>query len=420
MADSQDTDWNGGYSGARVRRKIAVTSAVTICDGIIDALLAAGWEDRGPTAARAFMAFPFGVPVTTVPLEGETRSTLFTQQTHHVQGDIIYFYDPYSGSPDLRPNALWVPMGLTIEAGFLALEGVINGSTDWHITSRYIQAGTGVHIIELEANVSGTAWNTTEAGGVGAVSGIGFWGGGTFTGVPHDGGGQVLRANSAAGWLEAWVFATGVGARIEFTASTGGVTPSVDLVPAGAGGFGATELTLIANQFQFALWTAGRYDTVNNVLASLPYIEPGKGITYAAIVIKNFRGATQWQSGGEWSAVNGGFELTGRFHGRVVGLYEIYSLLTLTDAVGMAIAEPAFLGAPITGSPRTRAGHARIIGRMWDAYTAHRQGDGFDRDNRTRGAGNLRYQCIAKNTTPYWCPGSLWLAYGGAEEPEDD
>src|SRR4051794_40545524 len=114
MADSQSADWNGGYSGARVRRPVSVDTAVTICDAIIDALLEAGWEDRGPTAARAAIVLPFGAPTVTIPTDPGPY-TAYTQTSHSIQGDVITWYDPYRGAPDARPNAIWVTMSLTSE-----------------------------------------------------------------------------------------------------------------------------------------------------------------------------------------------------------------------------------------------------------------------------------------------------------------
>lgn len=422
MADSQSGDWNGGYSGARVRRKIPVTDSVVICDNIIAALIEAGWEDRGPTYARATLHFAFGAPYTTAPT-GPGPYEPYTQFTHRIQSDTVLFYDAYRGSPDARPNTLWVAMGLDSASSLLALESAINGGTDWHVTSIY-NTGADGWAVTIEANVAGTAWNGVNVGGLGDVAGLGFWGSGAFSNdYPHNGGGHVLRAWNAYGWLDAKVFVDDQ-ARIEFTSSEGGATPYANLTPEGVGGFGATDLTIVANQFQFFLWTHGTdvfSGTLNALMATLPYIEPGKGCTYAAIVARGFRQAMQWQGGTEWTAVNGGFELPGSYHGRAPGLHEIYHLSTLTDAVGMAIGEPAFIGAPVTGSSRTtHAGHARIVGRLWDAYIAHRQGEGFTRDDRTTGPGALRYQCVSNNTTPDWCPGSLWIAYGSAEQPEED
>jgi hypothetical protein len=423
MADSQAGDWNGGYSGARIRRKIPVTDAVVMVDAITAGLIAAGWEDRGAIAARATLVFPFGAPTTTLPTDPGPY-TPYTQQSHRIQDDVILWYDPYRGSTDGRANTIWVPMGLTSEAGMLALVSAIDGGTDWHVINRYTLT-SGAQVVEVEANTTGSAWNTVGAGGVGSISGIGFWGGGSFGDLPHDGGGYRVRAWNAYGWLEAAITVSGAGAvHIEFSCSEGGATPYADLVAEGYGGFGATDLTLVANQFQFFLWTHGTDvfgGTLNAVMATLPYIEPDRGCTYAAIVARAFRQAMQWQQGSEWTAVNGGFELPGSYHGRAPGLHMIYHLSTLTDAVGMAVGEPAFIGAPVTGSSRTtHAGHARIVGRLWDAYIAHRQGSGFSRDDRTTGPGNLRYQCVANNTAAYWSPGSLWIAYGSADEPEQD
>ena len=61
----------------------------------------------------------------------------------------------------------------------------------------------------------------------------------------------------------------------------------------------------------------------------------------------------------------------------------------------------------MNGAPKTVAGQARIVGRMWDALIIH---DWFPLDERAL-FGNLRIQCVG-NEYSYWASKvSLWVAY---------
>src|SRR4051812_35569181 len=118
IADSQDADDNGGYSGSRISRGYTGEYPNHICSAVYTALTDAGWELQGGSKASWSLVLPFGLPVADPP-----SPPLVVFPTVYggpnpvvVDGVAFHFYDPFrvDPSPLVAPAIEWVEAGATI------------------------------------------------------------------------------------------------------------------------------------------------------------------------------------------------------------------------------------------------------------------------------------------------------------------
>ena len=422
VADSQDTDFNGGVTGARLKAgPFASLLVVPILDSIKTALIAAGWAEGTPTHPRSSITLPYGLPVIhapLVPLDEEDKPATSQRPMLTFQAQKLVMYDPTREIPGVDVHTTYVPMGGTIPDSFENLTDAIDSDTVYTVADYGID-GSGHWFIDVVANTPGAQYNRLADGGQGYIKGRVFWAAPRYQ--PGEGG-WVLRSTDAnGGWLEVWMYlpiAVKAGhAAFEFRSSTGGGTPTYYLPGAKSNTrslpSGTWKYSVIANQFQFAVFAnEGRLDFL---FASLPYLE--NGCEYGALILfgssgQNARGALEWFGiNGGWASARDG-ELTpsmsfNNFRGCYPGIYALRSQAAIKTTQGFPITQSAWLGLP-AGRSTDASGQSRIVGKLWDALILSETKD-LDSSFSHRG---LLWQCIfSSRPTKSYTKASVWIAY---------
>lgn len=396
IADSQDTAYNGGAGGSRVKRTIRGTTMNAIIDGVADTLVAAGWTLEGGTKPRVEFLYPYGFPnaLPAVP-EPMSKPTSTGLSAGTVQGVRFLFYDPTRELPGTTTSTdVWVMMGASSAVSFANLITAIEGSTAWRVLETHVYlTGGGWYgtAFTLEHNVPGTQFNGPTAGGEGTAGGRPFW----STGSPVNGGGWVLRSTMASGeWLQCTVYALST-VTFSFTSSREGAEQIFNLGPA----FVSTY-ELIANQFQFWLLAAAADANARDVFACQPYLE--HGCEQAAFVTCSgaIRNSLMWQYTAYWGRESA---LTTGASGTLgVNVFVLRTASELITTQGQHIATSAWVGLP-DGT----TGPCAIVGKIWDAFVLSKSStlddDVFHRD--------MKFRCVARNGPFGSNVGSLWVAY---------
>ncbi|MFN3326881.1 MAG: hypothetical protein ACK5AZ_25590 [Bryobacteraceae bacterium] len=425
LADSQDPLQNGGFGGARVRRRFDGQKPNWICTGVYEALKDAGWQEVNGTNASWGLVLPYGVPYTTPP-DPPVTPVLVNNGPHAVtiDGIRLVFYDPHRHIPNrFIPDILWIEMGETVVQSLENLEAGIT-QFQWIPLGKWQQKG-GFHDgwwhLDFVAPEYGLAWNAYQFGGGPNISGSSriwshIWPAGATSpsGTGPAGGGFYMRSFQAGGWLEVWIGIPTTAphvATFRFKASMGGESPSRTLPVSD------TLYLIIANQFQFLVFLDHAPPNSHaQLFACFPKMAAEHGVHYAAIVAgrASFRQTLQW-SGSSAAAANSGFTRTLDVYdyiGSYPGLYMIKFLGSdLLEAKEKPIAQNAYIGAPANGAPRTVDGQSRIVGRMWDALILSKDNP---LDERMR-FGSLNFQCVTKETAYGANKASLRVAYESIE-----
>lgn len=447
IADSTLADWNGGHTGKRVRRELLATSPVTICQGIRDALLTAGWEFIGAAKANGSLVMPGGLPIEsgivvspkptidsgihicTIRGTGMTKRIMFYDAGRHT---------PNTGIEDIT----WLAMGETFEDSLDALEGAI-ATEGWTVLTAWQQpSGTfgGWWHLDFEAGEGGLEWNDETFGGWhlfdAASNAPGFIQSVWPYYAPNDpaakpnnsgpaGGGLILRSTQGEApdetWLQVYIYVnpfTPHSATFTFEGSTAGINmPTFQL------GTGANYV-ILANQFQFfvarpnadPLSAAGK----QQLLCIFPWMNADKGVDYAAVLsgVGAWRTRASWDASNTCAAVNGQFSRwlgssgTGEPAGTLPGIYPFRFRYELYDPSGKhPVAGNAYLGAPINGADKTLSAdfyQARIVGRIWDAFVMQSNDYALD---EIATFGGMFMQCVLKESRTDATPCSLWVAF---------
>jgi hypothetical protein len=399
IADSQDIDDNGGYTGERVARSFQGGDAYAVAMGVYSALTLAGWQAAGGSKATFSLVLPFGLPVTDPPVPplGSKPTVQSGPNPCSIDGTPLYFYDPTRVDPDLTlTDVEWIATGATTLDSILALAGAVESFgwvyTGYHHDDTYPYVGW-LHL-DFEAPDAGLEWNGTVYGGpkvvTGGVTSNWYWGMISATGLaggPHGnapaGGSYTLRSyQSPTSYFETdiaiprtgspdatFTFRTSADVASPYTIALGANYSEVD--PDDEDG-GLYPFRIVANQFQFYLWLTGpvstAYIAVRQLFALFPKLATDHGLTSAGIVGVGFRHQAEWYAS---AAANSGFT-------RQIGTYDHIGLkpcwccmrftgVEITDSIGRPIAQTAYVTAPPDGAPNTIAGQARIVGLAWDA-----------------------------------------------------
>lgn len=397
VADSQSLDYNAGATGARLKRVIHGTTQNAIIDGVRDALVAAGWEDVGATNPRASFVAPYGFPHVDPPII-PPLSTPVTggQKVITVQGVEFRFYDPFRESPGVSTaTTAWVPMSTTDEGSFSNLITEIEAATAWRLLEsvRYPEAGGAWEgwRFAFEHEIPGTEFNNVahDQGGSGSASGYKFYSNGAVDG--H--GGWKLRSTMASGeWLEVWIYA-GSTVFFSFTTSREGSPRLLTLSTSYL-----LDYKIIANQFQFALFSEGNGKLV---FASQPYLQ--HGCQQAAVITGSGSRSTL-----SWTGTN-------TYYGRESALVQApgtavgpkayvlrFTSPTLVTSQGYLLVSSAYVGVP-----QGTTDDAAIVGKLWDAVIVAKT-SALDEEMYHRGR---KYFCVFRNSGFGVNPGSLWIAY---------
>jgi len=435
FADSQDEDYNNGYTGHRVRREFSDASPYSIAWGIYTSLVDAGWEVYAATKASCELALPAGAPIKGPPREPKLYTELGIAMCK-VGGTTIRFYDSGRQTHGSPPASTWIDMGVTLSQSLGYLATAIFGAGGWvAVDTRQIKSGStaGWWVIEFEALVPGLEGNGTTVGGpsefVGAASSVYFinfvWpkGADINIGPAPSGGGYTMRSYQKYGsspeiYLEALISTSLVGlptAEIELRPSTGQAEqyPIVHLrraqdLPAVSRG----AYTCIANQFQFLAFRQGIYSG-DQLLVSLPYLRSEK-CDYAAVVAaaNTFRQRFQWAQyvGKAAGAAESGFSHWlgyGDPPNTSPGLYCLRYRPALLTPAETPIVSPAYLGS-VAAYPA--GADARLVGYLWDSLIVHKD---YPFDTRQMW-GIKEMQCVGRNAYSGYqaTQATLWVAYG--------
>jgi hypothetical protein len=394
IADSQDPDDNGGYSGTRISRTFEGESPYAIGLAIYTALDDAGWVTQGGTKASWSLVLPFGLPVADPPVPPlVTLPTVYGgANVCNVDGTAFHLYDPFRVDPAVVIGIEWVAAGATVADTIANLAAAIVGEgwvyTGYHSDTAYPYLGW-LHL-DFEAPSVGLDWNGAFYGGPKVVTGgatsnwywgmIGAVGPAGASGNAPAGGGYTLRSSQGPdNWIDVSITIPSSGdpeTVFAFNASpdpdsyhsralarnTTLIDPETDL-PYG--------FRIWANQFQFFAWL----DAPLSVHASLqlfcifPQLATDHGVECAAVVGNSFRQYATWTNAA--AVLNSGFT-------RTIGTYDYIGLkpgwycmrfagLEIRDALGRHVAQTAFLGAPPDLAPNDESGQARICGIAWDS-----------------------------------------------------
>lgn len=416
VADSQDVEYNGGATGARLKHGPFVSLyANAIIDQVKTALLLAGWVEGTPTAPRSSFTLPYGLPVMHPPgspIDDEDKPQTGNTAMLTFQSQKLIMFDPTRELPGVDAHATYVPMGATIADSFDNITDAIDSDTDYGVTDYGIDS-SGHWFIDITGNTAGPQYNSLTYGGQGYVKGRTFWASPRYQ--PGEGG-WVLRSTDAnGGWLEVWVYLPiGVKAghaAFEFRSSEGGGTPTFYLVSAKSYTRslpdGTWKYAIIANQFQFAIFAEGQ---TSFLFASMPYLQ---GAEYGALLLSNTaRSSLEWLgTNGNWACARDG-ELTpsmsfNNFAGCFPGVYAFRSPAPIRTSQGFPITESAWLGLP-AGRSTDASGESRIVGKLWDALILSETKDLASQFSH-RG---LLWQCImSSHSFRSFTKASVWLAF---------
>lgn len=426
IADSQDSDWNGGTSGGRVKSgPFDSARAVQVIDGIRLALLEAGWAETVTTKATGQIIMNYGAPVAEQPLIPVTPEPIADGRPFvTINGKRMIFYNPFTQFPSgsTNPNNVFVPMASDVEGSLAALRTKITAETEFDGIEAYVDMD-GHWIMGLEAKIGGTTYNNAEfAGGISVFVGRPFW----STTTPAVGGGYVIRSTRGDGeWLEVWMYASDYQgfAAFQFRTSTGGSEPIFYLAHERYSVSRRQRVrkpywySVIANQFQFFVFREGGpsgvsgNDLSSNLFASMPWTYPE--VQFAAVIWSNIsqRKSMEPRDNAGWAVARDG-GLTARMTTNFEGCYPALYLLAspsyeLTDSQRRPILTTAYIGIP-AGPATTAAGEARIVGYLWDACLSSRA-ELVDTPMVLRGG---KYQCALRQVgTLGSLHGSLFLRY---------
>jgi hypothetical protein len=416
IADSTDAAYNGGVTGARVKVGPFDSALSTqILDAVRDALVDAGWTQTDSTPAQAAFIFPYGPPVAIPLVPAAPSGATANRAIITINGLSFVMYDASRQLPGSDPNTVYVAMGSTVDGSTTNLANAIDSDSDFSVTT--IDAdGDYSRTINLEAKVAGTEYNSEAVhGGISELSGRPFFA--TPTTQPVNGG-WVVRSTLASGeWLECWMYGSAATnsnrPSFEFRCSTGGATPTFNLDQLGAGS--EIGFSIIANQFQFLIFQDTRDQAgsaAQSLFASQPWVKPGKGCSYAAIISRTTREALQFGGGG-WSVARDGELSTvialGNYNGAYPGFYVLGSpSADLTTSHGFYIISNAYIGSP-EGLAADVGGQARIVGLAWDAIAMNRNAE-LDEVFEYRGR---LWHCVfsVEAWVDYRTPASVWIAF---------
>ncbi len=418
IADSQDSAYNAGYTGSRVKRALRSDLPVPFLWDLRQALLDAGWTHRAWTSATVdlfvntsalpWTSGPHGSMVTL----GDPKLVYYASGSRIgavADGNYICFYDPYNEIAPVYPNVTWVAMGATPEATQGALFGAIPG---------YILTGTGAWssgtVGHFQVDQPGPDGNDLSWGGMRRLQGDAA--GYLANAGEQLGGGYTLRANTWYGYLDLTVTADhqGIGmVRFLATASTGGSAAFTVLNTGLSYARSNQAFTVTANQFQFFV----THPTNGNCFAILPYVDQlnPHGVTYAACCGMN--GTYDWRVTLEWidnvwAAANGKLlACDNSYAGTRPGIFMSKGagpmvVGPLTDPAGNAILESAYLGVPPSGGPAGPDGQSRVVGLIWDAIVV-RQDYALDVEASLQG---FVCQAMMHNTRYSRPTGSVFIA----------
>ena len=388
IADSQDLEYNGGATGARLKHVFDGSQQNYVIDALKTKLLAAGWTLEGESYPRASFVFPYGFPIAEVPIVPPVGMPVAVgQQVATVQGVSFRFYDAFRTLPGTTTaTTIWIVEGTTVGQSFNNLIAAIEGATDWNLVDNWI-ATDGSWNFTLEHPTGGTAFNNATQGGTGSAGGYKFW----SNGAANGGGGWKLRSTMASGeWLEVWVY-SGSTIYFSFTTSREG---SPRVLTAGT----HDEYTLVANQFQFALFEAGNLDFI---FASQPYLQ--HGCEQAAFICgRGSRGTLSWTG-------------TNTYWGREAPLVQgvstacgpkafvlRHSAASLVTSQGFLLVSSAYIGIP-----QETTDDAVIVGKLWDAVITCKS-QPLDEEMFHRG---LKWINVFQNGPFGSNVASIWIAY---------
>jgi hypothetical protein len=388
IADSQDSTYNGGYTGSRVKRTLRSDLPVPFLWDLRQALLDAGWTHRAwQTATVDFFVNTSLLPYTTPPpLPDDQKTVLSDPKLVYyasgsrigavADGNYVCFYDPNKEIAPPYPQVTWVAMGTSRDATLMALLGSIPGYMA--ISTGPWSSGT---VATMQVNQPGPDGNDIAWGGMRRLTGDAA---GVMTNAGEQlGGGYTLRATAWYGWMELTATAdhqsTGM-LRFVIKTSTGGAQAAMTVLNTALRGSASDiAFTVIANQFQFFII----HPTNGSVFAVLPYVDQlnAHGVTYAACCGQTQGAPYPWRTTLEWNdnvwgALNGQMQYSdnsyvgtrpGVFMSKGAGPVVVGAL---TDPAGNAILESAYLGIPPSGGPAGPDGQSRVAGLIWDALIA--------------------------------------------------
>jgi hypothetical protein len=392
-----------------------VAKPFQLLDQVKSSLVAAGWTAIEGLTAKWRLHMPYGLPYTSEPnpppppVEVTDGQQLFRVDTYDESGvrtsrKRFCAIDTYRNSIIEHPGIVWVPLGVTPADTVENLAREINDHTDFTVTARYQYGGTGYSwIIELEAATGGTAAAPYSRGGCTDLMGdtAGFWNVVTYAG----GAGWHLSETYGSTTLHLRLVAGTGYPEFRFQLGTAGAE-ILFMVPHPTPHPAAVTYEAVASRYQFWLWNPNYYWA--NVMACLPYLWSGRGITSAAVVAGGYqlRDSLLWPGGMTAVAVNGAFTgllSTSTPAHRLTGLCASWNLGPFAYASGDDLVENALIMAP--RADLTDEVGSRVIGKMWNA--------GIMRRDATKGEiiarASQRYMCVARNGGYGKPAASLWI-----------
>jgi len=398
--------------GARYER-FTVAKPLHLLPRVNDILVAVGWTSAGSLKATYRMEMPYGLPTIWPlpdpppdPVDITSGVQLFRVDQYDETGGVThrYFcaYDPYRHNPVSNPEITWVAMGFDYGDTVQNLASAIEGHGAFTVAKMYEWGTSGYGwIMELESTAGGIAGAPYSDGGQISATGdtMGFWVAVRYTG----GAGYHVRDTYGSTTLH--LYLTGLPLRFRFrVGDTGAEFDRFDM-PYPSPHPASVTYEMVASRRQFALWNPDI--NAANILVSLPWLYPERGITTAAVVAAGIetRDLLIWQGSLAAAAVNGGFIAEPLPPHRISGIAGSYNPGPFAYAAGDDLVENALVMAPRADLPEEGS---RVIGKLWNAFLMRKQATKGDITLRQ---GN-RYMCVARGGGLGRPDASLWMRTG--------
>ncbi len=404
FADSQDSGYNGGISGARVYLKeFPSATPVDVIESVKAGLEAAGWSNVADLYSTLTVDFPYGLP--SVPIPGDSPTAVEggpSQVVLGLNGERFIMYDPYRTLPGSLSGDVWVAMGNTSDASLILLMSAIDGGSPFHVKSYEAFSTTyGGYRLFLESDSGGTGGESVGAGGSLTASGVPFW---SATPAWSGGGYRLQAINEYGSWVKVGFYYSGSGIIFETEFSSGGEIAHARIFESPA-----LKYSLIANQFQFILFREGATlsDHYNNIFVSLIYGQHGCQLGAFQLCIDQ-PGQFDWTT--NLTVARDAEAYTNTFLAPVVEIYilKVYYGYEIKTSQKFTAITPAFIA--LAERRLDDSGTVKLCGKLWDCICMAKDAPiGNVMVHR-----DLLWKCIFRNAAFGTQPYSAWLAFDDA------